>query len=196
MKNLSDMKERNEYSTVHQTQSGHFIFNKMQSQARLRLCKDALRGIRCWLRFKDIYRSQEEAAKYAIQTFIGPETFDAHLQEIECELGWNGKSNSYENAGLAEGGFYPFARCKGSHGANLIDMGCIWIGNRHCYPRIYVDNELAWWDEPYDLNGELAQFPFLPYSELHSKMHKLRNAKFRSRYKLELVDRYGVPMVY
>jgi len=182
------MANRFHYKTVSPTPTGHFTFNKEQTKQRFALCREALRGVTSFIRFNKVYADQEEQVKYAAMEWESPQEFDARLLRIECELGWNGSTKKYDDEPAIEGGFFPFCRYRGVRGSQLLDTGCIWIGNRHCYPRIYVDNTLAWWDEPYDREGYVAKDPFLPYFRLHEKINYFTTAHAAKRYSLNKVD--------
>jgi hypothetical protein len=145
--------------------------------------------VRSFIRLKQVYAGQQEIEKWAITEYSHPRLFDEHLLSLECELGWNGGTHAYHNSPCVEGSFYPFVRYRGISGSSILDTGCIWIGNRYCFPRIYVDNTLAWWDEPYDKKGEIARDPFLPYFALAEKLQSFLSKNSRKLYSLnKLLD--------
>lgn len=122
-----------------------------------------------------------------MRDYISPAVFDERYLEITCKLGWSGTTTNYDKTNCVEGGFFPFARYRGKRGSALIDTGCIWIGNRYCYPKIFVDNDLAWWDDPYDTRGEVARDPFLPLYALLPIKQKFLLRSWKSRYELNKI---------
>jgi len=147
--------------------------NKTQAEARIALCKEALSQPRLVSRLKACYRSEEEVDDWRKPVFTSAEDFTRHSKGIELELGWPGTFEKYELSPCLEGAIYPFMRYRGYSTRFPIDSGFIWIGNKHCFPRIWVDNGFSAWQEPYDKNGIVQTFPFLPASELQDQLDRL-----------------------
>jgi hypothetical protein len=134
------------------------VFSSSQTENRLALCKRALcETRRLTIKIKDCYRSELEAQKYCKLRFVSENYFSENAAGIN-ELAWGGMYQTLRN-GL-EGGFYPFVRCIERN--RPVDSGIIWLGTRHEYPRIYVDNLVANWLCPYSKSGSVLTEPFAP----------------------------------
>lgn len=153
--------------------SGKLIFTKSQTDNRFALCKAALCPTRKYsIRFKAIYAEQSEIEAFSRLEF-DEIAFLRNLVKLH-EIGWGGKFKKYEKEYSPEGAFYPFIRFRGA-GYIPIDTGAIWIGARDCYPRIFVDNGIANWIEPYSRSGSVMTEPFDIYSEVSKNMKRLSN---------------------
>lgn len=91
------------------------------------------------------------------------------------ELGYGGEFEKYDKQYCPEGALYPFVRVRGRKKYEIIDTGCIWVGTRFEYPRIFVDNDVANWLCPYSQGGSVRIDPFRPYFQVIQIMPKLMN---------------------
>lgn len=149
------------------------IFTSSQTDNRFALCKKALCPDRkILLKLKDCYRSESQAQKFCRLKFLSEEHFTLNLEKIQ-ELGWGGIHVMPKFA--LEGGFYPFVRYINK--CRPIDMGCIWIGTRHEYPRIFVDNKVANWLCPYSKMGYIMTEPFEPLYRVIENWSRLANKR-------------------
>lgn len=162
------VKYHQQYSTT-----GWPLFTSSQTDNRIALCRKALCPNRSLtLKFKDCYESNFVAEKFCKIKFIYAEYFTEHLKKVS-ELGWGGL---YKVPKLApEGAFYPFIRCLEKH--RPIDSGCIWMGTKAEYPRIYVDNRVADWLCPYSKMGYILTEPFEPLSSVIANWKKLSDKR-------------------
>jgi hypothetical protein len=159
------------------TDSGFYAFNKTQAFLRFSLCKEALsQNKRFILRYKHVYQAGVTPEFFAVDKFIDNDVFDAIYQQIDT-LGWGSRFYNYDKQVCVEGSFYPFIRYSGRKVKNVVDQGCIWIGGRSVYPRIYVDNSYCRWFKPIDKAGNIRLKPFLPLSDIQQELSKLRNQK-------------------
>jgi hypothetical protein len=143
---------------------GFPVFNKSQARLRWRLCKDALRSDLHSIQVKECYEDKLEMFHHSSLEFFSHEDFNEKYTRIRA-LGWNCKWAKYLSDTVPEGSFFPFVRFN-QNKSRLIDTGCIWIGSRSSYPRIYVDNNYCKWYFPINLTGEIIWEPFVPFSEL------------------------------
>lgn len=155
------------------SESGRLIFTKSQTDNRFALCKAALCPTRKYsIRFKAIYEDQEHIEDFAKLEF-DEIAFFRTISKL-YQIGWGGKFDKYDKDSAPEGAFYPFVRFQGV-GYIPIDTGTIWIGARDCYPRIFVDNGVANWIEPYSRSGLVMTEPFDIHSEVVKNMKRLSN---------------------
>lgn len=149
------------------------MFTANQTDIRFALCKKALCPDRTLiLKLKDCYQSEAQEQSFCKLKFLSEEYFTANLSKIEG-LAWGGV---HMNCKLAlEGGFYPFVRYMNR--CRPVDTGCIWIGTRHEYPRIYVNNRVANWICPYSRTGHVMTEPFEPLYRVIENWSKLANKK-------------------
>jgi hypothetical protein len=124
------------------------------------------------VKFKDCYESELVAEKYCKLEFIYGEYFTEHLKKVN-ELAWGGLYRVPKNA--PEGAFYPFIRCLERH--RPTDTGCIWIGTKHEYPRIYVNNLVADWLCPYTKMGHILNEPFAPIGDVIQNWQRLSDKR-------------------
>jgi len=163
--------------SVIRTESGFYSFNKTQAFLRFSLCREALsQKKRFTVKYKHIYQEGTIAEQYAVPEFAGAEVFNAIYNELLL-LGWGSRFYNYDKRPCAEGSFYPFIRYSGHKAKNVVDQGCIWIGGRSVYPRIYLDNHYANWFKPINRSGHVRLKPFLPLGEIQTELMKLRNRK-------------------
>lgn len=149
------------------------MFTSSQTENRFALCKKALCPDRTLsLKVKDCYQSEAEAQKFCKLKFLSEDFFMLSLEKVQ-QLGWGGRYLMPKYA--LEGAFYPFVRC--FSGCRPIDTGCIWIGTRHEYPRIYVDNRVANWICPYSRMGHIIVEPFEPLHRVIENWSKLANKR-------------------
>jgi hypothetical protein len=95
-------------------------------------------------------------------------------------LGWGSKFQDYMSSTVPEGSFFPFVRMrKRGRGVvrEIIDTGCIWIGSRGSYPRIYVGNRFCKWYYPMSFSGRVLKEPFVPFGEIRLHMNYLKSEK-------------------
>lgn len=150
------------------------LFTSTQTDTRLALCKKALcPDRRMLIRIKDCYESEAVAQTFCKLEFTCEDDFDYVLGRIN-HLAWGGKYAKHKFA--LEGGFYPFVRCIELH--RPLDVGCIWIGTRHEYPRIYVDNLVARWVCPYSKMGHVMIEPFEPLDKVIQNWEKLADYRY------------------
>jgi hypothetical protein len=155
------------------SESGRLVFSKSQTDNRFALCKAALCPTRIHtIRLKAIYEDTEDIEKFAINDF-DELLFNRMLVRLS-QIAWGGVFTKYDLDYSPEGAFYPFVRFSG-RGYKPIDTGAIWIGARHCYPRIFVDNGVANWVEPYSRSGIVMTEPFEPYANVRQNMRRLAN---------------------
>lgn len=153
---------------------GWNIFSKAQTDNRLALCKKALCADRSLtIKFKDCFQSDTEIQKYCKIRFLSEEYFNENAKLL-AELAWGGRFKTPENA--LEGAFYPFVRC--IMRTRPIDAGIIWIGTKHEYPRIYVDNLVANWLCPYSRSGIVMVEPFEPVGRVLDNWSRLADRRF------------------
>jgi hypothetical protein len=150
------------------------VFTANQTDIRIALCRKALcPDKKMVLRFKDCYQSDAEAQKLCKTGFLSEEYFDFVAKDLRA-LAWGGKCKTPECA--LEGGFYPFIRCVKR--VRPIDVGIIWIGTRHEYPRIWVDNMVATWLCPYSKGGHVMVEPFEPLHQVLDNWARLSDRRF------------------
>lgn len=155
------------------TKDGWPLFTANQTDIRIALCRKALcidRSLR--IKFKDCYESDSAIVRHCKLKFLYGEYFTCNLSKIN-ELGWGGVFKTPSQA--LEGAFYPFVRY--IHGSKPIDTGCIWIGTKHEYPRIYVDNMVADWLCPYSKMGYVMTEPFEPLYRVIQNWRRLANRR-------------------
>jgi len=149
------------------------IFSSTQTDNRLALCKKALCPDRSLLvRLKDCYPSELEVQKYCKLKFLSEHYFSENAKNLR-QLAWGGKYVTPKYA--LEGAFYPFVRC--IQKTRPIDSGIIWIGTRHEYPRIYVDNLVADWLCPYARSGHVMTEPFEPLHQVLDNWSRLADRR-------------------
>jgi hypothetical protein len=150
------------------------MFTTTQTDNRIALCKRALCPDRSLIiKFKDCYQSETEIQKFCKLRFLSEEYFTYHVKEVRA-LAWGGMFVKYKNA--LEGAFYPFVRCMKR--TRPVDTGIIWIGTRHEYPRIFVDNMVANWLCPYSKGGHVMTEPFEPVYRVLDNWHRLSDRRF------------------
>lgn len=155
------------------TKEGCPIFSSTQTENRIALCKKALCPDRSLIiRFNDCYESDSEAAKYRKLHFLSGEYFDENAKSLR-ELGWGGRYKTPKYA--IEGGFYPFVRCMQK--IRPVDAGIIWVGTRHEYPRIWLNNLVAFWLCPYTKAGYVMTEPFEPIDRVLANWHRLSDRR-------------------
>lgn len=157
-------KKRTEKATgIFELKTGEVVFSKSQSKLRFQMCKEALGSPAYKIKFKYCYEDLEEMQSHACGAFVSHEVFDSIYHSTDS-LGWRSKFYDYSNEACVEGSFFPFIRSKGKV-SNLVDTGCIWIGARNSYPRIFVDNTFCRWYFPIDSAGNIVTKAFLPYRD-------------------------------
>lgn len=124
------------------------------------------------VKFKDCYESDSIAQRFCKLEFLYGEYFTENLKKID-ELGWGGVFATPKFA--LEGAFYPFIRCLQRH--RPTDIGCIWIGTKHEYPRIFVDNRVADWICPYSKMGHIMTEPFEPLGNVLTNWNRLSDKR-------------------
>jgi hypothetical protein len=150
------------------------VFTKTQTDNRIALCKSALCPDRTLLiKFKDCYKDETEIAKFCKMRFLSEEYFDQNVKDLS-KLAWGGVYTKYAFA--LEGAFYPFVRC--IQRSRPIDTGVIWIGTRHEYPRVFVDNLVAHWICPYSRSGIVMTEPFEPLHRVLDNWQRLADRRF------------------
>lgn len=150
------------------------IFTSTQTENRIALCKKALCPDRTMLiRFKDCYQDERQIAKFCKLKFLSGEYFDQNLNDVS-QLAWGGLYRNYRFA--LEGAFLPFVRCVRS--VRPMDHGAIWIGTRHEYPRIFVNNLVAHWLCPYSRAGYVMVEPFEPLGRVLENWQRLADRRF------------------
>jgi hypothetical protein len=148
------------------------VFSKAQTDNRLALCKQAIcQGRKYVIRFKRWYNTELDIQKHAKLRTTSRQEFTEILEEIN-QFGWGGIYCQIEQA--IEGGFYPFVRCSGN---KPIDTGAIWIGTRHDFPLIYINNTVADWICPYTKSGNVMTEPFDTLPQVVQNWHRLSNRK-------------------
>lgn len=154
--------------------TGWPVFSSTQTDNRIALCRKALCPNRSLtIKFKDCYDSLSSVESLCKLKFIYAEYFAEHFKKVN-ELGWGGRFSVPRNA--HEGAFYPFIRCMERH--RPVDSGCVWIGTRHEYPRIYVNNHVADWLCPYSRMGYILTEPFEPLSKVIANWDRLCDKRF------------------
>lgn len=153
-------------------ESGHPYMTQRQSVARFDLCREALAfQSNVFIRFKKLYESFAQMEEYSILDCSDSSVLnDKYLQLYE--LGYGGEFSRYDKFTCPEGALFPFVRLKGRKKFEFIDTGCIWIGTKFDYPRIFVDNSVANWLNPYSHTGFVRTDPFLPYFQVIKIKHK------------------------
>lgn len=150
------------------------MFSPSQTENRIALCKSALCPDRSLIiKIKDCFASELETQKHCKLKFLSEEYFSENAKNI-TELAWGGKYKTPKYA--LEGAFYPFVRC--IQRTRPVDAGIIWIGTRHEYPRIYVDNLVANWLCPYSRAGYVMTEPFEPIYKVLDNWRRLSDRRF------------------
>lgn len=154
--------------------SGHFYFSRTQTDNRFSLCRECLifeKGIK--VRLRRIYGSIADVEKCSI---VEPSNvLDLHNRYVSLAmLADGGEYCKYDKELCPEGALFPFVRTKTASLAP-VDTGCIWIGTRFEYPKIFVDNEVARWLSPYSPGGFPRVDPFRPYFQISDFLPKLMN---------------------
>lgn len=138
--------------------TGWPVFTANQTDIRIALCKRALCPDRSLIiKFKNCYESEGQIKEFCKTRFTSEDDFSENARDL-AQLGWGGRFLTPKSA--LEGAFYPFVRCVKR--VRPIDSGIIWIGTKHEYPRIYVDNLAANWLCPYSKGGLVMVEPFEP----------------------------------
>lgn len=154
--------------------NGWPMFTSNQTENRFALCRKALcPGRDLGIKMKDCYSSQSQIQKYCKLEFLSEESFSANAEDLS-QLAWGGMYANYKQA--LEGAFYPFVRC--IQRVRPIDSGVIWIGTRHEYPRIYVDNLVADWLCPYSKGGHVMVEPFEPLGRVLANWSRLSDYRY------------------
>jgi hypothetical protein len=91
-------------------------------------------------------------------------------------LGWGSQYKNYMEETVPEGAFFPFVRMR-RRSKLIVDTGCIWIGSRGSYPRIYVDNRFCRWYFPMSLSGVVIREAFVPFGEIRLHANWLKSEK-------------------
>ena len=156
------------------SETGELLFTKAQTKRRFALCREALTNNKSYsLRIKDIYKNQLDVERNAMPEFQISELFTDRYFQLQ-QRAWGGVYFDYNDFCSAEGAFFPFIRTRfNSH--QPVDEGCIWIGNKSCYPLIYVHNNIAKWNSPYGRGGFVRTEPFLPFAEARKILPRLMN---------------------
>lgn len=156
-------------------ESGHFYFSLAQTESRFALCKEALLYERVVnLKFKKIYGSMRDVELCSIAEYESVGELSARYNKLD-QLAYGGEFEKYDKQYCPEGALYPFVRVKGRKNYEIVDTGCIWVGTRFEYPRIFVDNDIANWLVPYSPGGFVRKDPFRPYAQVIQIMSKLTN---------------------
>lgn len=146
------------------SESGHYLFSAGQTKKRFALCSEALWFPKYRIFYRDIFLTEADREKYSLREFTSDKDFFRMYYSALGNLGWNCKYKDYKKAPSPEGTFYPFVRYTAVRLSSIVDTGCIWIGARDCYPRIFVDNGSSGWVEPYGGDGYVQLEPFAPLS--------------------------------
>lgn len=150
------------------------VITSTQTDNRIALCKRALCADRTLIiKIKDCYTSDIEVQKYCKLKFLSEEYFNENAKLL-TGLAWGGMYKTPKYA--LEGAFYPFVRC--IQRTRPVDAGIIWIGTRHEYPRIYVDNLVANWLCPYSRSGYVMTEPFEPIYRVLDNWARLANRRY------------------
>lgn len=158
------------------------LFNKTQTDSRLALCRAALcPRSNMKLVFKDIYENDLQIQSFARLRLTSRDDF-TDIFEMLKERAWGGRFVKLIKA--LEGGFYPFVR---NVEGNPVDSGAIWIGTRHSYPMIYVENTVANWICPYTKSGLIMTEPFDTLPNVLLNWERLANKKLYPCLSLEPV---------
>lgn len=159
------------------SESGWGLFTKSQTDNRFALCKAALcPTTSLCLRFKAVYKSQEEVERFCRTKFVAPELFTKSYAEIE-ELGWGGRYMNYDKGYASYGAFYPFVRTAGTRSFRPVDTGCIWIGTDREYPLIFLRNGVATWISPYSPGGYVRSEPFIQWPTIRNHIKSLSDKR-------------------
>lgn len=150
------------------------IFSSTQTDNRIALCKRALCIDRSLIiKIKDCYSSDSIAQKYCKLRFLSEEYFNENAKDV-LQLGWGGVHKTPKYA--LEGAFYPFVRY--IYRVRPVDSGIIWIGTKHEYPRIKVENLVADWLCPYSRGGLVMQEPFEPLHRVLENWQRLADRRY------------------
>lgn len=155
--------------------SGHFYFSLAQVENRFALCKESLLYDRSVvLRYKKIYGSMRDMELCSITEFESVSELSARYDKLN-QIGYGGEFERYDKQYCPEGALILFVRVKGRRKYEIVDTGCIWLGSRFEYPRIFVDNDVANWLCPYSPGGFARKDPFRPYYQVIQILPKLMN---------------------
>lgn len=162
------------------SERGHYYFSLTQVDNRFALCKACLLyNNSVYLKFKGIYDTYLEIEKYAITDYTDLDQLTARYKYIDT-FGYGGVHKKYDRSYCPEGALFPFIRSRARSRVDLIDTGCIWLGTRFEYPRIYVENKVATWVSGYSPGGFPRTDPFLPYDKIRDVLPKLMNKSYHS----------------
>lgn len=157
------------------TELGGYAFSLTQTDVRFALCRESLlfeKGISIGL--KRIYGSFKDIELCAVTEFNSVDELSTRYDRLNA-LGYGGEFAKYDKQYCPEGALFPFVRYRGLKKIEVVDEGCIWVGNRFEYPRIFVANEVANWVCPYSEGGTVRVDPFRPYYQVIGMMSKLMN---------------------
>lgn len=160
---------------LRRTELGGYAFSLTQTDIRFALCKESLlfeKSVSIGL--KKIYGSIRDIELCAITECDSVDELADRYEKLNA-LGYGGEFAKYDKQYCPEGALFPFVRFKGRKNLELIDEGCIWIGSRFEYPRIFVANEVANWLCPYSQGGTVRIDPFRPYFQVVQILPKLMN---------------------
>jgi len=168
--------KRTESQKFHERYSddGHFYFSRTQADNRFALCRECLRFKKSTkVRFRRIYGSLKDIEKCSIVEYSS--VYVLHERYLRLAgLADGGEYWRYDQDYCPEGSFFPFVRTSAASYAP-IDTGCIWLGTRFEYPRIFVSNEVAKWISPYSPGGFPRVDPFRPYFQVIDILPRLMN---------------------
>ena len=161
--------------SLRRTELGGYAFSLTQTDMRFALCKESLlfdKSIKIGL--KGVYGSLTDIELCGITKFNSVDELSVRYSKLNA-LGYGGKFVKYDKKYCPEGALFPFVRFRGLKNMELIDEGCIWIGNRFEHPRVFVANEVANWLCPYSPGGFARIDPFRPYFQVIEILPKLMN---------------------
>lgn len=158
-------------------ESGHYYFSISQVKNRFALCKECLLfEPRLCLKYKRIYGSLKDIELCSITEYQDLSELTERYERLD-NLGFGGEFYSYDKFYCPEGALFPFVRTRGKKNCLPIDTGCIWVGTRFEYPRIFVNNNVAQWVSAYSPSGYARKEPFLPYDKVIDILPMLMNKK-------------------
>jgi hypothetical protein len=168
-------------------ESGHYYFSLTQTDNRFALCRACLRfDAKVTIKFKRIYGSMLDVERCSIVKYENLKQLTERYQAID-ELAFGGEFYRYDKEYCPEGAFFPFIRATGKTRLEIIDTGCIWLGTKFEYPRVFVDNDVANWLSGYSPGGYPRIKPFLPYDKVIDILPKLMHKKNYSDIELDSI---------
>ena len=163
---------------------GKECFSEAQTRARINYCRDSLAGEkRLTIRLKNIYYHGDIWPEhYAKDSFNNNLEFD-RIYAALFDLPFNGYLRIDKGFIAPIGSFWPWVRFY-QKSYNVIDCGCLWIGSKSSYPRIWVDNQYSqeWW-LPIDYAGNCLWQGFLPRVLIGDLKENLISDIVRNKYR-------------